>query len=205
MVVNLYYDTPHVHNVQGFGYLIPRSVPYNQNPEMALGVVFDSDSAPIDTAPGTKLTVMLGGHYWSHLSSSEMPSVEEGIAMAKSVVGRHLKITEEPAVARAVLNENCIPQYTVGHARRVRDIYQASDRAFGGKLELAGAWLDGVGLNDCVRSGMQAAKIAAGNLGLTPRVSLAHYRGGRMKWLVADEATRFMKEEALKMGKGGSA
>ena len=45
MVVNLYYSDPNILPERGFGYLIPRSIPFEQNPECALGVVFDSDSS----------------------------------------------------------------------------------------------------------------------------------------------------------------
>ncbi|CAK7225404.1 oxygen-dependent protoporphyrinogen oxidase [Sporothrix curviconia] len=51
MVVNLYYAEPALHHpYRGFGYLIPQSVPLDQNPEGALGVIFDSDRE-IDTRP----------------------------------------------------------------------------------------------------------------------------------------------------------
>ncbi|CAK7267206.1 oxygen-dependent protoporphyrinogen oxidase [Sporothrix epigloea] len=44
MVVNLYYSEPALHHPhRGFGYLIPQTVPLDQNPEGALGVIFDSD------------------------------------------------------------------------------------------------------------------------------------------------------------------
>ncbi|KAL1893790.1 oxygen-dependent protoporphyrinogen oxidase [Sporothrix stenoceras] len=44
MVVNLHYAEPHLHApYRGFGYLIPQAVPLEQNPEGALGVIFDSD------------------------------------------------------------------------------------------------------------------------------------------------------------------
>lgn len=66
MVVNLFYSNPSLIPVRGFGYLIPRSVPLEQNLECGLGVVFDSESSiGQDTASGTKVTVILGGHWWS--------------------------------------------------------------------------------------------------------------------------------------------
>lgn len=44
MVVNLHYAEPDLHRpYNGFGYLIPQSVPLEENPEGALGVMFDSD------------------------------------------------------------------------------------------------------------------------------------------------------------------
>ena len=65
MVVDLYYTNPNLLSVHGFGYLIPCSVPFKQTPNRALGVVFDSDATiGQDAIPGTKLTVMLGSHWW---------------------------------------------------------------------------------------------------------------------------------------------
>jgi oxygen-dependent protoporphyrinogen oxidase len=151
MVVNLYFEDPHVLPERGFGYLIPRSVPYEQNPECALGVVFDSDSVQgQDTAPGTKVTVMLGGHWWDGFDA--YPDEEEGAAMAKAVLKRHLKIDEEPALVRATLQRECIPQYTVGHVSRLMSAHQQLMSEFKGKLLVAGNSYEGVGLNDCVRS-----------------------------------------------------
>lgn len=187
MVVNLYYSEPHIHNVQGFGYLIPRSVPYAQNPEMALGVVFDSDSAPVDTAPGTKLTVMLGGHYWSHLSPDELPTEEEGIDMARAVLARHLKITEKPEATACSLQRDCIPQYTVGHSAELKEINRSLNSLSDGRLAVAGAWTDGVGLNDCAVSGMRAADETVN--GINPNY-MNEYHGGPMKWTASSAVGR---------------
>ncbi|KFY94105.1 hypothetical protein V498_04064 [Pseudogymnoascus sp. VKM F-4517 (FW-2822)] len=97
MVVNLYYTNPNLVPQPGFGYLIPQSVPFSQNPEFALGVVYDSEATPgTDNAPGTKLTVMIGGHYWDGRSAAELPTPEEGQLLAERVLARHLKITDKP-------------------------------------------------------------------------------------------------------------
>lgn len=166
MVVNLYYSTPNLLPEQGFGYLIPRSVPFAQNPEFALGVIFDSDATPgIDTPNtpgepmGTKITVMLGGHYWDGWGAAELPSLEEGAFMAQRVARRHLKIGEKPEKVMVSLQENCIPQYTVGHEQRLRELDGVLRREFKGKVSVAGAWVAGVGLNDCVRGGREAARM----------------------------------------------
>lgn len=151
MVVNLYYTTPFLLPEQGFGYLLPRSIPYAQNPECALGVVFDSDAITgQDTVSGTKVTVMLGGHWWSSFSS--YPDQQEGEEMAKAILKRHLKISEQPAVVRVSLQENCIPQYTVGHESRMRKAHEEIKEVFKGKLAVAGNAYTGVGMNDCVRA-----------------------------------------------------
>jgi len=175
-VVNLYYRTPHllqtltppgglprgVSSLQGFGYLLPRSLPFAQNPERALGVIFDSDITPhlhTTIAPdklGTRLTVMLGGHWWDGWTS--FPSNAEAEEMAQTVLARHLGIVEEPAAMRATLQTNCIPQYTVGHSARMGEAHAGLLDAFGGKLRVAGSWYHGVGVNDCLRSAFEVVQ-----------------------------------------------
>ncbi|PSK46332.1 protoporphyrinogen oxidase [Elsinoe australis] len=164
MTVNLYFRTPDLHP-PGFGYLIPLAVPIEQNPENALGVVFDNSYAPDpahdddeiqgpaqDTVKqrGTKLTVMLGGHYWRSWPS--YPTEQEGLEMAKSILRRHLNITEQPLASQVNFNENCIPQYVVGHESRLNKIHNGLQKGFDGTLRVAGSWINGVGVNDCLRS-----------------------------------------------------
>jgi oxygen-dependent protoporphyrinogen oxidase len=151
MVVNLYYNDPNLLPERGFGYLIPRSIPFDQNPECALGVIFDSDAVQgQDTAKGTKVTVMLGGHWWDGYEA--YPDEEEGVAMAKAVLERHLNVRDEPAYAQSMLQKECIPQYTVGHEARMGSAHRDLLQCFQGKLAVAGNSYLGVGLNDCVRS-----------------------------------------------------
>ncbi|MCJ1357440.1 MAG: oxygen-dependent protoporphyrinogen oxidase [Icmadophila ericetorum] len=152
LVVNLFYSNPSLLSVRGFGYLLPRSIPFEQNPERALGVVFDSDATiGQDTGPaGTKITVMLGGHWWDGWNS--YPDEEEGAAMAKAVLARHLKITSEPQAIRVALQRNCIPQYTVGHHERMGKAHEELKWNYHGRLRVAGNSYTGVGLNDCVRA-----------------------------------------------------
>ena len=151
MVVNLFYSNPSLLPVHGFGYLLPRSLPFVQNPERALGVVFDSDATiGQDNIPGTKVTVMLGGHWWD--GWDVYPDEEEGANMAKSILARHLKIREEPQAVRVGLQKDCIPQYTVGHSQRMETAREDLEKHFHGRLRVAGNSYAGVGLNDCVRS-----------------------------------------------------
>jgi len=151
MVVNLYYSDPNILPERGFGYLIPRSIPYEQNPECALGVVFDSDAVTgQDAVPGTKVTVMLGGHWWDDFSS--YPDEDEGAVMAKMIMRRHLKIDVEPETVKVGLQKECIPQYVVGHEKRMRMANSELMHGFRGKLRVAGNSYTGVGLNDCVRA-----------------------------------------------------
>jgi len=176
LVVNLYFRTPNLlrtlhppgglpsslSTLQGFGYLLPRSLPFEQNPERALGVIFDSDISPdLDTtvAPdqlGTKLTVMIGGHWWDGWTS--FPDEAEAEELATNVLARHLGIIEPPAAIRATLQRNCIPQYTVGHSQRMGEAHSGLLDAFGGRLRVAGSWYHGVGVNDCLRSAYEVVQ-----------------------------------------------
>lgn len=195
MTVNLYYRTPGLHP-EGFGYLIPQATPFENNPERALGVVFDDAYSPgsedVDQSSwnvadrdelmkqreqgrlinvndfawynmpedpvrqdlvekrGSKMTVMLGGHWWSDWPA--YPDEQQGLELAKSVLQRHLGITEEPEAWQVNLQRDCIPQYTVGHEKRLKTAHNNISREFKGKLRVAGNWMSGVGVNDCLRS-----------------------------------------------------
>jgi protoporphyrinogen/coproporphyrinogen III oxidase len=163
MVVNLYYSQPDLIPFRGFGYLIPRSIPYQQNPERALGVIFGSDSTiGQDTVPGTKFTVMLGGHWWDNWLESDYPDHDEATLMARSLLGRHLGIKATPVAAKSQLQRNAIPQYTVGHLSRMEEISRAVREEFNHRLTLAGSWYGGIGVNDCIRQAYLAASYGTG-------------------------------------------
>ena len=157
MVVNLFYDDPALLSLRGFGYLIPRSVPVQQNPHRALGVVFDSESSfGQDSSSGTKLTVMLGGHWWDEFDS--YPDEDEGAWMAKEVLKQHLGVTKEPSAIRVSLQKDCIPQYEVGHESRMARVSFELLSEFSGRVRVAGSSYTGVGINDCIRSGWDITK-----------------------------------------------
>jgi oxygen-dependent protoporphyrinogen oxidase len=166
-VVTLLYANPNLLPVKGFGYLIPRSVPYEQNPEMALGVIFGSEtSRGQDTVDCTKLTVMLGGHYWDGWKREDYPDPETSIQMCRNLLERHLGITDQPFQVSMALAQNAIPQYTVGHLSRMRDLSQTVRQEFNNRLTLAGNWYNGVGVTDCVRQGYMAASYGVGAIKL---------------------------------------
>ncbi|MCJ1264831.1 oxygen-dependent protoporphyrinogen oxidase [Lobaria immixta] len=176
MVVNIFFAGQDLLPVHGFGYLLPRSVPFSENPERALGVVFDSEvTIGQDTVPGTKVTVMLGGHWWDGWQT--YPDEDEGARMAKAVLKRHLGIDKEPTVIRVGLQKDCIPQYTVGHRERMAQTSSLLER-FEGRLRVAGSSYKGVGLNDCVRAAsdvVQGLIDGAGKTGLESFVGEPHW------------------------------
>lgn len=157
MTVNLYFSNPNLISQKGFGYLIPQSVAFEENPERALGVIFDSDAITgQDTAEGTKLTVMLGGHYWD--GWEHFPSDNEAYDLAMSLLRRHLGIRDEPTNYHVNLSKDCIPQYTVGYEERLKMYaYQVRDR-FKGRVRVVGSQTHGVGVNDCIRGAWTMAR-----------------------------------------------
>ncbi|KAL4940316.1 hypothetical protein BDV06DRAFT_22802 [Aspergillus oleicola] len=173
MVVNLYYPDPNLVPIRGFGYLIPRSIPYEQNPERALGVIFASESSlGQDSAPGTKLTVMMGGHYWAGLKDSEYPDHDTAVAMARSLLKRHLGITDSPTVARTRLQHRAIPQPTVGHAHQLEYLSAGIKSILRGRITLAGAWYSvrGTGVVDAIRQAYVAAAYHANANDIAPPI-----------------------------------
>lgn len=150
LVVNLFYRSLYlVPILKGFGYVIPKSVSIGINPHRALGVIFDTPSTR-DSETGTKLTVMLGGHFYD---SMPLPrSQSDAIEMAKEVVKYQLGVHVPPAATAVALQRDCIPQYHVGHEARLSEAHKSLERMFDGRLAVAGNSYRGVGLNDCVRN-----------------------------------------------------
>lgn len=166
MVINLYYDQPNLVPHRGFGYLIPQSVPQEQNPERALGVIFGSETGDgQDTAPGTKLTVMMGGHWWDDWRESDIPTPEEAIAMSQRLLKRHLGIDATPAVAKARFQREAVPQFVVNHIPATLKLSQSVREEFHSRLTLAGNWygVNGVGVTSCVAQAYLAASYGIGS------------------------------------------
>lgn len=154
MVINVFYRNPSILPITGFGYLIPKSVPLAENPDRALGVVFDSISVPgQDSTAGSKVTCIMGGHWWT---GRTIPSEQEGYEATKNVLKMHLGITDEPVFWNAKIQHDCIPQYFVGHIERMRSLHTKLKQHLPG-LALAGSSYAGVSVNDCV---LNSRKIA---------------------------------------------
>lgn len=187
MVVTLYYFHSSILSVTGFGYLIPRSVPFSQNPEFALGVVFDSEVTPKTESrvgPLTKLTVMLGGHWWDGWTT--YPDHEEGTKMAKAIVKRHLGITVEPEVEFVAFLKDCIPQYTVGHHERMAEASRDLAKRFRGRLRVAGSSYRGVAVHDCLRGARDVVDKLVDGTGST---GLESFEGER-EWVLINAKDR---------------
>ncbi|KAL6692539.1 hypothetical protein J3F84DRAFT_383066 [Trichoderma pleuroticola] len=167
MTVNIWYPQTNL-KPPGFGYLIPLSVPPEQNPERALGVFFDSDvgvRGP-DEPAGTKLFVLMGGHYYDsnkeHGPTVRVPSEEEAIQQAKAVLERHLGIPQStPCFAMARLASECIPQYSRGHQDTMAAADQELHDGFKGRLAVAGGSYTKIGAMGALRNGYDIANTVA--------------------------------------------
>ncbi|KAH8375149.1 hypothetical protein KR200_009008 [Drosophila serrata] len=142
VVVNLQFQG-NLLKQDGFGLLVP---PIEKLP--ILGVIFDS--CCFDMGGNTVLTVMMGGH-WFEQWFGDRPSQKQILDLATSHVQKILQISEEPKFSRVHTLHKCIPQYTVGHKRRVESIRNYI-KFFNLPLTLCGAAYDGVGINDVILS-----------------------------------------------------
>ncbi|ORX40449.1 hypothetical protein BD324DRAFT_647382 [Kockovaella imperatae] len=152
-VVNFVYPAPpsQIHP-EAFGYLVPKHDPHG-----VLGVVFDSTALPgLDDHSVTKLTVMMGGPYWSTYGSSMPPNlVSPALEHLHGVLPALRSLTPTHAIPH--LQRDCIPTYLPGHYARMREL-GAALQPWHGTLSLAGAGYYGPSVNDCVAS---AAAIAS--------------------------------------------
>ncbi|KAK2591863.1 oxygen-dependent protoporphyrinogen oxidase [Conoideocrella luteorostrata] len=159
MTVNMWYPQENM-KPPGFGYLIPRSVSREHNTERALGVFYDSDVSAAtspDEPPGTKLFVLMGGHYYD--SGAPPPSESDAIEQAKSLLERHLGIpADTPCFALSRFAKECIPQHYVGHIDRMMQADQELRDSFSGKLAVAGGSYTKIGAMGAIRAGYDIAK-----------------------------------------------
>jgi len=141
-VVNLYYSTENLVPVDGFGYLVPSSEP---NPECLLGVIFDSAIFP----GGTKLTIMMGGYHYD--SIDQIPDEDQVTKISLAIIKKHLGIKLKPEIINISYHKDCIPQYNVGHWKKIKEAHDNILEKYDGKLSVIGNSVTGVGINDCIR------------------------------------------------------
>lgn len=142
-VINLQYNEPNLLEHQGFGFLVP---PIENLP--ILGVIFDS--CCFDMKDNTVLTVMMGGK-WFKERFGDNPDPEGLLKIAIEQVHQILNLPVLPTKTKINILKTCIPQYVVGHHKRVENIrnYINENKL---PLGLCGASYDGVGVNDVILS-----------------------------------------------------
>jgi oxygen-dependent protoporphyrinogen oxidase len=140
------------HSLDGFGYLIPK-----QEGRNTLGTLWDSSMFE-ERAPKGKVLLrsMMGGACFPEyvkLSDDEVTSrVRQDLKMT-------MGIDAEPEFVRVFRHPQAIPQYTVGHGKRLLALDDLLKAHPG--LILTGNSYRGIGLNDCVAAAERAADEAA--------------------------------------------
>ncbi|KAL5629797.1 hypothetical protein BROUX41_001403 [Berkeleyomyces rouxiae] len=127
-----------------------------------LGVFVDSNLHGPDTethiraheAPGTRLSVLVGGHHWDHLSPRDLDAMQvEGEEAARQFLRQHLSITETPAMVRSHVAHECIPQHVKGHRHAMAAAHNDLLAHFGGRLAVAGGSYTAIGVLPSIRAG----------------------------------------------------
>ena len=129
------------HPLDGFGFLAAPSSGLR-----LLGCLFSSSLFADRTPPGhVLLTCFLGGR-----TAPELVELDETelVRLVREDLGRTLGARGEPAFTAVRKTQRAIPQYEIGH-RRFVDLAAELETALPG-LHLAGNWLHGAGVADCV-------------------------------------------------------
>jgi oxygen-dependent protoporphyrinogen oxidase len=148
-VICLGYDQQRLgDHLDGFGFLVPST-----EQRGILGTVVDSNVFP-NRAPEGKVLfrTMVGG-----ARASEKARLPEDALMdlVRGELRDILGITVDPDFGKAFLHERAIPQYPLGHARRLEAIDSELLRIPG--LHLTGNAYRGVSLNDCIENAWRVA------------------------------------------------
>jgi len=143
------YERPKIaRDLDGFGYLNAKKAGCS-----TLGTLWDSSIFPNRAPQGQVLlrSMMGGATNPAAINLSET----EVLTKVRADLQRIMGITAEPDFARVFRHEQAIPQYTVGHAKRVAALRERAALQPG--LFLAGNAFAGVGLNDCVNASNRVA------------------------------------------------
>ena len=153
-VMNLAYrrsDVPHP--LDCFGFVVPAV-----EDRKIIACTFSSVKFPNRAPEGlVQLRVFLGGMLQQELLKSDDEIL---LRIVRGELRDLMGIENEPLHTELARYPDAMPQYLVGHGRRVERIESLLGRHPG--LALAGNAYGGVGLPDCVRSGEQAAERVLG-------------------------------------------
>ncbi|NTX39631.1 protoporphyrinogen oxidase [Myxococcus sp. CA033] len=147
-VVHLGFDAGTTPAPDGFGFLVPPA-----EGRRLLGSIHASTVFPFRVEAGRVLyTCMVGGAKRPDLVGLDEPAL---VALAREELKALAGVTATPSLTQVYRWPRGIPQYTVGHLERMAAVDQGLGRWPG--LHLAGNAYKGVGLNDCIRNGLQLA------------------------------------------------
>jgi len=143
------------YDLNGFGYLVPK-----QEKLSTLGTLWDS-SIFAGRAPEGKVLLrsMMGGACFPEYVKLSDAEVESRV---RADLGKTMGITAAPSFIRIFRHEKAIPQYTVGHSKRLEVLAGLLEMHPG--LVLTGNSYRGIGLNDCVAAAHRGADEALAHL-----------------------------------------
>jgi len=144
------------HPLDGFGYLVPK-----EEGRTVLGTLWDSSMFEERAPEGMALLrSMAGGACKPELM--ELPE-SELLQRVRDDLQVAMGISQTPCFSRIIRHQQAIPQYTVGHGKRLEAIEGRLSSLPG--LLLTGNAFKGVGLNDCVAASQATVDKALALLG----------------------------------------
>ncbi|MBU0677640.1 MAG: protoporphyrinogen oxidase [Verrucomicrobia bacterium] len=142
-------DLSGAHPRDGFGFIAPK----HEERSIIACTWSSTKFAPLRSPDGhTLLRVFVGGRDQEHLA--ELPD-DKLIALARRELRDLMSIHASPLFTRIFRWPRGNPQFDVGHLDRVDEIEERLERLPG--LHLAGSSYRGIGIPDCIHSGMEAA------------------------------------------------
>lgn len=137
------------HSLGGFGFLIP----YREDRKI-LGTLWDSSIFPNRAPEGyVLLRSMLGGARRSELAmQDEDKLINTVIDELKDI----MDIKAQPDFVKVYKHRNGIPQYSLGHEKRLEKISENVSRFRG--LYITGNAYRGIGVNDCIENSYKLAE-----------------------------------------------
>jgi oxygen-dependent protoporphyrinogen oxidase len=139
------------HPLDGFGFLVPEKA------KMALlGSIWASSLFPDRSMEQyVLLSNYMGGARNPHIALQSPDEIVDLACRDLSIAFRSKGLLK-PAFSRVVRHARGIPQYNIGHRKRIQTIdwYLAKHP----NLALCGNYIEGISLNECVKSGMTAAE-----------------------------------------------
>ncbi|MGB9673611.1 MAG: protoporphyrinogen oxidase [Anaerolineales bacterium] len=135
------------HPLDGYGYVIPR-----KEMRQALACTWTSTKFPHRAPQDYRLVRVFIGRAGQQFEWDEPQLVE----IAKSELRQTLAIEHQPVVARVFSWEKAMPQYNLGHPQMMQEIEKILQNY--SNLTLAGNAYYGIGIPDCIHSGLQAAQ-----------------------------------------------
>jgi oxygen-dependent protoporphyrinogen oxidase len=135
-------------SLDGFGFLIP-----SREGRKILGTLWDSSIFPNRAPEGyVLLRSMVGGARASELGRENDSRLIDHV---KKELDYIMDIKSDPDFIRIYRHEMAIPQYTVGHLERLKDIDSLLSRHK--NLYLTGNAYRGIGVNDCIENSFRLA------------------------------------------------